>query len=61
MQIKVIQARSKERFEEDVANFMKDNDVKDIKFSVSRNFLPYTTRAEKEEIYYAMLIYEEKE
>ena len=61
MQIKVIQARSKERFEEDVANFMKDNDVKDIKFGVSRNFLPYTTRAEKEEIYYAMLIYEEKE
>lgn len=61
MQIKVIQARTKERFEEDVATFMKCNDVKDIKFSVSRNFLPYTTRAEKEEIYYAMLIYEEKE
>lgn len=61
MKIKVIQARSKERFEEDVANFIQCNAVKDIKFSVSRNFLPYTTRAEKEEIYYAMVIYEEKE
>lgn len=61
MKVKIIQARTKERFEEDVANFIKWNTVKDIKFSVSRNFLPYTTRAEKEEIYYAMVIYEEKE
>lgn len=63
MQVKIIGFRGdnvscREQVEQQVNEFIKDKKVMDIKFQVNRNFLPYTTSGEFQELMYAMVIYE---
>lgn len=61
MKVKVIRTDSLAKFEKELNNFVEKVNPKDIKLSVQKDFLPFTTTSEYVEIYYGLITYEEKQ
>lgn len=63
MKVKIIgvcanSVSGKAEMETQINDFIKDKEVKNIQFQVVKNYLPQTTQAEYEELWYCMVQYE---
>ena len=59
MRSKIINSNNVQEFQELLDRALLQYKVKDVKFNVSRSFLPETTYGEYIEVYYALLLLED--
>ena len=60
MKVKIFKAYSEELLEKEVNSFISNKKIKDIQFNAVKNFLAQSLTGEYQEVFYAMVLYEDK-
>lgn len=60
MKVKIFKAHSEELLEKEVNSFISNKKIKDIQFNAVKNFLAQSLTGEYQEVFYAMVSYEDK-